>query len=66
MTIFWAAGGPVPWRYLVTNGEPHQPPAPGCIAFIPLFDTEQQAREWAGPNGEITPLKITTELESAS
>lgn len=53
----WAAMA-TPWAALVTNGEPHQPPAPGCSAFIPLFDTEQQAREWAGDDVELTPVEV--------
>lgn len=59
MTTLWAVMHPTPWDCLVTDGQPHQPPAPGCCALIPLFTTKQEARDWAGPDYEITPLEVT-------
>lgn len=47
---------PVPWGCLKTDGVAHESPAPGCVGLIPLFETKEQAEEWAGPNVEILLL----------
>lgn len=54
---FWAVMVPVPWSCLATNGQPHDPPAPGCCALLPLFETQQQAQDWAGPDAVVVPLQ---------
>lgn len=52
----WAAYGPVSWSCLVTDGQPHGPPAPGCVALIPVFASEQEARDWAGSDADVVRL----------
>jgi hypothetical protein len=56
--VLWAVMNPTPWHCLVTDGQPHDPPAPGCCGLLPLFETEQQARDWAGPDMTVTELHI--------
>jgi hypothetical protein len=55
----WAVMDFTPWDRLITNGQPTASPAPGCCALIPVFETEQQAREWAGADAAVEPLLLS-------
>jgi hypothetical protein len=55
----WAVMRAHEWPTLEVNRIPLTPPVGGPQRFIPVFDTPDQAAEWAGDGDKILPLRYT-------
>tara|TARA_R110000868_G_scaffold58139_2_gene179638 strand:- start:468 stop:692 length:225 start_codon:yes stop_codon:yes gene_type:complete len=51
--IYWAVMKAQPFSSLVVSGYPLQSPTEGPHGFIPVFDTREQAVEWAGSDENV-------------
>jgi hypothetical protein len=58
VTVIMYAAFAFAWSTLASSGEAHPSTAQGCSACIPLFETEQQARDWAGDEVELMPVEV--------
>lgn len=52
----WCVMHPLGWSCIQINDQPGNPPAPGCCGFLPVFSSEQEARDWAGPDLVVAEL----------
>jgi hypothetical protein len=55
----WAVMRAHEWSALEANGIPLTSPVDGPQRFIPVFDSQEQAAEWASDGDTILPLRYT-------